>query len=94
MIDSNQPAHLFARLEDTVIFFIDFKITSQMQWHNLIPLIDNALSSEIPKEKEEVCFWLMVKQSIYRWRGGKTEQFIALSKRRKPISKYHSVIFL
>jgi hypothetical protein len=31
----------------TVIFFIDeFQDTSEMQWQNLIPLIDNALSGQ------------------------------------------------
>ena len=57
-------------------FFIDeMQDTSIMQWNNLIPLIDNALS-------EENSSLLMVgdaKQAIYRWRGGKAEQFIDLS---------------
>jgi len=34
-------------VKDTVIFFIDeFQDTSEMQWQNLIPLIDNALSGQ------------------------------------------------
>jgi ATP-dependent exoDNAse (exonuclease V) beta subunit len=48
-----------------------------MQWQNLIPLIDNALSVRMIMEKRNFddCD---PKQSIYRWRGGKAEQFIEL----------------
>lgn len=57
-------------------FFIDeMQDTSVLQWENLIPLIENALS-------EENASLLLVgdaKQAIYRWRGGKAEQFIDLS---------------
>ncbi len=57
-------------------YFIDeMQDTSIMQWDNLVPLIDNVLS-------EENSSLLMVgdaKQAIYRWRGGKAEQFIDLS---------------
>ena len=57
-------------------FFIDeMQDTSVLQWENLIPLIKNALS-------EENASLLLVgdaKQAIYRWRGGKAEQFIDLS---------------
>ncbi len=57
-------------------FFIDeMQDTSVLQWENLIPLIENALS-------EENASLLLVgdaKQAIYRWRGGKAEQFIDLA---------------
>ncbi len=57
-------------------FFIDeMQDTSVLQWENLIPLIENALS-------EENASLLLVgdaKQAIYRWRGGRAEQFIDLS---------------
>ncbi|WP_298221458.1 exodeoxyribonuclease V subunit beta [Flavobacterium sp.] len=70
-------------------FFIDeFQDTSEMQWQNLVPLIDNALSSQ--NEAGEKGTLMIVgdpKQSIYRWRGGKAEQFIALSKERNPKDK-------
>ena len=60
-------------------FFIDeMQDTSVLQWQNLIPLIDNALSSEDASA-------LLVgdaKQAIYRWRGGRAEQFIDLSSDR------------
>ena len=56
-------------------YFIDeMQDTSVLQWQNLIPLIDNALAQENGN-------LLLVgdgKQAIYRWRGGKAEQFIEL----------------
>jgi ATP-dependent exoDNAse (exonuclease V) beta subunit len=56
-------------------YFIDeMQDTSVLQWQNLIPLIDNTLAQENGN-------LLLVgdgKQAIYRWRGGKAEQFIAL----------------
>jgi len=63
-------------------YYIDeMQDTSVLQWENLIPLIENALS-------EENASLLLVgdaKQAIYRWRGGKAEQFIDLfSKSSKP----------
>lgn len=86
----NQPApFIYERLgEKYRHFFIDeFQDTSQMQWQNLIPLIDNALASE---NMQGVQGSLMIvgdpKQSIYRWRGGKAEQFIHLSKENSPFS--------
>ena len=86
----NQPApFIYERLGERYRhFFIDeFQDTSEMQWHNLIPLIDNALASE---DLSGVRGSLMIvgdpKQSIYRWRGGKAEQFIALSKCHNPFS--------
>lgn len=69
-------------------FFIDeFQDTSQMQWENLIPLIDNALSSEdLQGERGSLMIVGDPKQSIYRWRGGKAEQFIELSKTKNPFN--------
>ncbi|SFZ90380.1 ATP-dependent exoDNAse (exonuclease V) beta subunit (contains helicase and exonuclease domains) [Flaviramulus basaltis] len=56
-------------------YFIDeFQDTSVMQWENLIPLLGNSLSTETGST-------MLVgdaKQAIYRWRGGKAEQFISL----------------
>jgi ATP-dependent exoDNAse (exonuclease V) beta subunit len=80
----NQPApFIYERMgERYKHFFIDeFQDTSEMQWENLIPLIDNALSSEdLNQERGSLMIVGDPKQSIYRWRGGKAEQFIALSK--------------
>lgn len=84
----NQPApFIYERLgEKYRHFFIDeFQDTSEMQWQNLIPLIDNALSSEdLNGERGSLMIVGDPKQSIYRWRGGKAEQFIELSKDKNP----------
>ena len=82
----NQPApFIYERLGERYRhFFIDeFQDTSEMQWLNLIPLIDNATSSEIDGEKGTLMIVGDPKQSIYRWRGGKAEQFIELSKAKE-----------
>ena len=85
----NQPApFIYERLGERYRhFFIDeFQDTSEMQWQNLIPLIDNATSSEIDGEKGTLMIVGDPKQSIYRWRGGKAEQFIELSKSYNPFN--------
>lgn len=85
-----QPApFIYERLGDRYNhFFIDeFQDTSQLQWENLTPLIDNALSGQ--NEYGEAGSLMIVgdpKQSIYRWRGGKAEQFIRLSNCENPFS--------
>ncbi|AUP79612.1 UvrD-helicase domain-containing protein [Flavivirga eckloniae] len=62
-------------------YFIDeFQDTSVMQWENLIPLLGNSLSTETGNA-------MLVgdaKQAIYRWRGGKAEQFIGLFNDKNP----------
>ncbi|NQY29284.1 MAG: UvrD-helicase domain-containing protein [Flavobacteriaceae bacterium] len=67
-------------------YFIDeFQDTSQMQWQNLIPLTENALLTE-PKPNEQHSLLIVgdAKQAIYRWRGGKPEQFIDLYEDENP----------
>ena len=84
----DQPApFIYERLGERYRdFFIDeFQDTSQLQWNNLIPLIDNAISQSY--EGEELGSLLLVgdaKQSIYRWRGGLPEQFIDLYEGANP----------
>ncbi len=73
----DQPApFIYERLgEKYRHYFIDeFQDTSEMQWNNLIPLVENALSGE------NGSLFLVgdAKQAIYRWRGGKAEQFLNL----------------
>ncbi|SFB74421.1 ATP-dependent exoDNAse (exonuclease V) beta subunit (contains helicase and exonuclease domains) [Zunongwangia mangrovi] len=84
----DQPApFIYERLgERYQNYFIDeFQDTSQMQWKNLIPLIDNKLSMEsLPDETSSLMLVGDAKQSIYRWRGGKAEQFIDLSNEGNP----------
>ena len=56
-------------------FFIDeFQDTSELQWENLAPLLTNTLA----EENGSVMLVGDAKQAIYRWRGGKAEQFINL----------------
>ena len=56
-------------------YFIDeMQDTSVLQWQNLIPLIANALA----QENSNLLLVGDGKQAIYRWRGGKAEQFIHL----------------
>ncbi|MEA1785656.1 UvrD-helicase domain-containing protein [Arenibacter sp. GZD96] len=80
----DQPVpFIFERLgEKYRHYFIDeFQDTSEMQWNNLIPLIGNALDSL--DENGNTGSLLLVgdaKQAIYRWRGGKAEQFLKLAK--------------
>ena len=92
----NQPApFIYERLGERYRhFFIDeFQDTSEMQWQNLIPLIDNATSSEIDGEKGTLMIVGDPKQSIYRWRGGKAEQFIELSKGKNPFNNPDKQLF-
>lgn len=67
-------------------YFIDeFQDTSMLQWENLIPLIDSAISGENLKgETGSVLLVGDAKQAIYRWRGGKAEQFIDLYSGKTP----------
>lgn len=53
----------------------EFQDTSVLQWHNLLPLVENSLSQNY--------FNLIVgdaKQAIYRWRGSDVEQFSQIPK--------------
>lgn len=79
----NEPApFIYERIgEKFRYYFIDeMQDTSELQWQNLIPLIDNAISSENELgEKGKLLLVGDAKQSIYRWRGGKAAQFIDLS---------------
>ncbi|WP_242083338.1 UvrD-helicase domain-containing protein [Aestuariivivens sediminis] len=73
----NQPIpFIYERLgEKFRHYFVDeFQDTSKLQWQNLIPLIDNTLSSE----NGSALIVGDAKQAIYRWRGGVAEQFIHL----------------
>lgn len=78
----DQPApFIYERLgEKYRHYYIDeFQDTSQMQWHNLVPLISHALESEDEHQERGSLFLVGdVKQAIYRWRGGKAEQLLHL----------------
>jgi ATP-dependent exoDNAse (exonuclease V) beta subunit len=79
----NEPApFIYERIgEKFRYYFIDeMQDTSVLQWQNLIPLVENAIASENEEgEKGKLLLVGDAKQSIYRWRGGKAEQFIELS---------------
>ena len=80
----NQPApFIYERIgEKFRHYFIDeFQDTSVLQWKNLVPLLDNSLSTE----NGSAMLVGDAKQAIYRWRGGKAEQFIDLyNEAKKP----------
>lgn len=79
---ADQPApFIYERLgEKYKHYFIDeFQDTSILQWENLKPLVSNALEAELPSGKTgSILIVGDAKQAIYRWRGGKAEQFIDL----------------
>ncbi|MFX0556198.1 UvrD-helicase domain-containing protein [Maribacter sp. CXY002] len=79
----NQPApFIYERLgEKYRHYFIDeFQDTSEMQWNNLVPLIGNALEGQDDQGNSGSLFLVGdAKQAIYRWRGGKAEQFLDLA---------------
>ena len=75
-IVENEPVpYIYERMGEKYkhILIDEFQDTSQMQWHNLIPLVANALGYDLTS--------MVVgdaKQSIYRWRGGNAELIVAL----------------
>jgi len=90
----NQPApFIYERLgEKYRHFFIDeFQDTSKLQWENLIPLIDNALSQQLEPNSGSLLLVGDAKQSIYRWRGGLPEQFMDLYGNGNPFQRNKSV---
>ncbi|MDX1314312.1 MAG: 3'-5' exonuclease, partial [Eudoraea sp.] len=78
----DQPApYIYERLgEKYRHYFIDeFQDTSALQWSNLVPLIGNALEGQDESGRKGSLFLVGdAKQAIYRWRGGKAEQFLNL----------------
>ncbi len=78
----DQPApFIYERLgEKYKHYFVDeFQDTSLMQWSNLVPLISHALQSEDLQGNRGSLFIVGdAKQAIYRWRGGRSEQFLNL----------------
>lgn len=84
----DQPApFIYERLGERYRhFFIDeFQDTSQLQWENMLPLLDHVLSQNFDTGLPgSVMLVGDVKQSIYRWRGGNPEQFIGLTRETTP----------
>ncbi|MCB0457368.1 MAG: UvrD-helicase domain-containing protein [Flavobacteriaceae bacterium] len=84
----NEPTpYIYERLGDRYRhFFIDeFQDTSFLQWQNLKPLAENALSQQYGVDANGSLLVVGdAKQSIYRWRGGLPEQFIDLCQTNNP----------
>ena len=78
----NQPsAFIYEKLGSRFqhYFFDEFQDTSQMQWDNFHPLIENAKSSE----SHTITLVGDPKQSIYRFRAGKPEIMLNLIEEEK-----------
>ncbi|MBZ0243115.1 MAG: UvrD-helicase domain-containing protein, partial [Bacteroidales bacterium] len=74
-IDDAAVPYIYERLGERYKHFLldEFQDTSLLQWHNFLPLVENALASNNLS--------LLVgdaKQAIYRFRSGEVEQFIQL----------------
>ncbi|TYP77001.1 UvrD-helicase domain-containing protein [Aquimarina intermedia] len=86
----DQPApFIYERLGERYRdYFIDeFQDTSSLQWTNLVPLIENAITTEtLTGKRGKLTIVGDAKQAIYRWRGGRAEQFIELSQQHTPFS--------
>lgn len=66
MIAANDVPFIYEKTGNQYLYFLwdEFQDTSQMQWHNLKPLVSNALAEGNP------CLVVGdVKQAIYRWRN-------------------------
>jgi ATP-dependent exoDNAse (exonuclease V) beta subunit len=78
VLQNEEGNFIYERLgERYAHYFIDeFQDTSELQWKNLLPLIENAIA-----DGEKPGSAMLVgdaKQAIYRWRGGEVDQFIDL----------------
>lgn len=86
----NEPTpYIYERLGERYRhFFIDeFQDTSLLQWQNIKPLVDNALSQQYGNEVPGSLLLVGdAKQSIYRWRGGLPEQFIDICQTKASFS--------
>lgn len=74
----DEPApYIYERLGEKYryIFIDEFQDTSVLQWQNLVPLVEHVLATD-----GAAMLVGDAKQSIYRWRGGESEQFRMLPK--------------
>jgi len=75
IVEEEPVPYIYERIGERYkhILIDEFQDTSKMQWHNLIPLLLNALGQNMAN--------LVVgdaKQAIYRWRGGKASMLVDL----------------
>ncbi len=75
LVRTEPTPFIYERLGERYHHFLldEFQDTGELQWQNILPLIDNALAGN---------FYNLVvgdgKQSIYRWRNANVEQFASL----------------
>lgn len=69
LISNNDTPFIFEKTGNRFTNYMidEFQDTSQTQWNNFRPLLDNALAQS---EEAPVLLVGDIKQSIYRWRGG------------------------
>lgn len=75
VIANNESPFIYEKIGNTFkhILLDEFQDTSEFQWRNLMPLVKNALA----ETEQKALIVGDVKQSIYRWRGGKTELLLS-----------------
>ena len=78
VLQNEEGNFIYERLgEKYTNYFIDeFQDTSELQWKNLVPLIENAIADG--QKQGSAMIVGDAKQAIYRWRGGEVDQFINL----------------
>ena len=78
VLQNEEGNFIYERLgERYANYFIDeFQDTSELQWKNLVPLIENAIANG--QKPGSAMIVGDAKQAIYRWRGGEVDQFIEL----------------
>lgn len=69
LVTGNDAPFIYEKVGNTYSRYLidEFQDTSERQWQNFLPLLDNALAET---EGDAVMLIGDVKQSIYRWRGG------------------------
>lgn len=72
LVQEEPAPFLYERLGEQYKHFLvdEFQDTSLMQWHALLPLVENALATD-----GTVLLVGDAKQAIYRWRNGEARQF-------------------
>ncbi|GAA0872616.1 UvrD-helicase domain-containing protein [Gangjinia marincola] len=93
----DQPApFIYERLgERYKHYFIDeFQDTSLLQWQNLLPLVEYRLDTSATAKEGSLMLVGDAKQAIYRFRGGKAQQFIDLIDDKNPFRYEKELITL
>lgn len=84
VVTSEDVPFIYEQLgERYAYFFIDeFQDTSRLQWQNLLPLVNEALSKSILStgKSGKAALFGDAKQAIYRFRDGDVRQFVHLSR--------------